>query len=374
MFSRKKLVERRVILDQNDIPQLRRGEEANIITVLPNGDLFTSKYKANNDPTGPKFTDIANAHLRLDQAKPSYQFQQPYLPPQFQQWNGAGGLGQQNPYAAPFRPQNRPYFKIHAPTHQHILLAATRFNQAAVALGIEYAIVGGFAAHLYGGSRQTKSLDILLTPVAMANGSYIQPIIQDLFERNPGILETTGPDQFGQQDRIVVIADTAGVPINFFDCRNNNINFPVLVGMAGNNFDPTYAPIIPQNMPTAALPILLPRFLLYQRILHFGTYGGEEIQARDAQDILVFLNAMRRYQHVFTPQEAWELRPGVINLLHFAETHNFFAFLDLMQWRHVNIHLTENWRVEIRPQQRQPKPHFLRNGEPFIYRSNQRFL
>ena len=147
-----------------------------------------------------------------------------------------------------------------------------------------------------------------------------------------------------------------------------------MTGMAGNYFDPTYAPITPQNIPTAGLPVLLPRFLLCQRILHFGTYGGEEIQAQDSQDILVFLYAMRRYQHVFTPQEAWELRPGVINVLHFAETRNFVAFLDLMQWRHVNIHLTENWRVEVRPQQRQPKPHFLRNGEPFIYRSNQRFF
>ena len=65
--------------------------------------------------------------------------------------------------------------------------------------------------------------------LVMANGSYIQPIIQALFERNPGILETTGPDQFGQQDSIVVTAGTAGVAINFFDCRNNNIDFPMLI-------------------------------------------------------------------------------------------------------------------------------------------------
>ena len=137
MFSRKKLVERKVILDQNDIPRLRPGQEAEIITILPNGDQFTSKYKARNDPTGAKFTDVVNAHLRLDQAQPPYQFQQSYLPPQLQQPNGA--LGQPNSYATPvlppFQPQNRPYFKIRAPTHQDILLAANSLQPSSCRLG-----------------------------------------------------------------------------------------------------------------------------------------------------------------------------------------------------------------------------------------------
>lgn len=321
----KKLVERRVILSADDLPRLDRDQEAEIITVLSNGDIFTSKYTPNKDSRRIKLNEIVNNHLRIDQAMCPNPLLRPLsLSPPPRRWPG------------------NQYVKIEAPSHDQLLVAANIFNDRAIALGISYVIVGGFAAQLYGGVRPTKSLDILLKPpYVMGQRSHIQPAIQDLFNRNPGVLETTFPDQFGQQDRIVIIGGNVGITIKFFDSVNNNIGFKPIIPTSSveTHLERTWQFVVTQNNLSIRLPVLLPRHLLYQRILNFGTHLGEETQIKDIADIHVFLSEMRRYHQVFPQNEAWELRRGVINILYFSQQRNIVKMLDRNMWREVNIHL-----------------------------------
>ena len=109
----------------------------------------------------------------------------------------------------------RTFTKIPDVTFSDLLLAASIFDQVARGSNIKYAIVGGVSAHIFGGWRQTKTLDILLAP-RLCDGT-IRSLINELFDANPNFLNYIHPNRYGH---IVVVHGNAGVPINFIDCVN----------------------------------------------------------------------------------------------------------------------------------------------------------
>ena len=237
-------------------------------------------------------------------------------------------------------------------TFHHLLIAAFKFNRAARRCNVEYAIIGGVSAHIFANNRrQTKSLDILLAPRLSGRQFHdLTPVIDELFDRNVNDLNFVLPNRMGH---IVVTEGTSGVPINFIDCVNNFLDFPDLVAMTrpgrthGNEDgrEPTYSfqhinpPGVDQGI---YIPVVLPRILLQQRLLHFHRSQAERDkvsrQKNDVQDIFAYLNVLYGVENEsFTLEEAQVLVPKVRDVLHFARLHWLPEVLDLDKWRWINI-------------------------------------
>ena len=58
----------------------------------------------------------------------------------------------------------RAFIKVTNVAFSDLLLVVFIFNEVARYSNLKYAIVGGLSAHIFGGWRQTKTLDILLGP------------------------------------------------------------------------------------------------------------------------------------------------------------------------------------------------------------------
>ena len=224
---------------------------------------------------------------------------------------------------------------------------------------IEFAIIGGFSARIFGGNRITKSLDILIAPQVFINGQYrVRQIIDELFKNNPNVLEYTRPNC---QGHIVVTHGNVGVAINFVDCVNNVYHFPDLVAetrpdgtpWSHNDPEPTwsYRYIQPAGTSTGSnVPVLLPRLLLQQRVLHFTRpHEKDEVDRKknDINDIAVYLTSLYGSEHQsFTDEEALELLPHIRDILRFADSH-WMEGLEVAKWRWINIPLREgDWRAE----------------------------
>lgn len=325
-----KLVERRLVKNINDIPTIRPDETMKIITFIPEGDQIISDYDPEED-SNAKLRNLVTAHLRLGKVpppNPPAPAPNPPVPapnPPVPLPNPPVPLP--NPVPAPNPPVPAPnppvpapnppqlqYAEIYDPSHLDLLVAARSFNEVARRSYVEYAIIGGFAAVLYGGTRPTKSLDILLK---QCHQSAIQQI-QLLFNNCQGVLKLTPQDHRGQQHIIIVTAGIAGIRLQFFDCANyNNIHFPNLVLHGTYDF---YFPPTPQNMLQIAFPVLLPRYLLLQRILHFGR---DQTQSNDYLDIYVFLKEMRNRREAIDSPDILRLSSRIQDVVCFGVNLGF---------------------------------------------------
>ncbi len=230
--------------------------------------------------------------------------------------------------------EKRVFTQILQPSDQDLVLAASKFNDAARRFNIEFAIIGGFSALIFGGNRLTKSLDILIAPRLFINSEYeVRQVIDELFKNNPNVLEYTRPNC---QGHIVVTHGNVGVAVNFVDCVNNVYHFPDLVAetrpdgtpWSHNDPEPTwsYRYIQPAGVPTGSnVPVLLPRLLLQQRILHFTRpQEKDEVDRKknDVNDIAVYLTSLFGSEHQsFTDEEALELLPHIRDILRFTDSH-----------------------------------------------------
>ena len=237
-------------------------------------------------------------------------------------------------------------------TSHHLLVAAFKFNRAARRCNVEYAIIGGVSSHIFANDRrQTNSLDILLAPRLSGRQFHdVTPVIDELFNRNVNDLNFVLPNRMGH---IVVTEGTSGIRFNFIDCVNNSLDFPDLVAMTrpdgtqGNEDGraPTYSfqHINPPGVDGGIyVPVVLPRILLQQRLLHFHRSRPERDkvsrQKNDVQDIIAYLNVLSSVENEsFTLEEAQVLVPKVRDVLHFARLHWLPEVLDLAKWRWINI-------------------------------------
>lgn len=257
------------------------------------------------------------------------------------------------PYSEP-----RTFTKIRDITFSDLLLAASIFDHVARGSNIKYAIVGGVSAHIFEGWRQTESLDILLAPHLYDGRRLIRPLINELFDANQDVLNYIHPNRYGH---IVVVEGNAGVPINFIDCVNNTLGFPDLValtrpdGTQWNQDDPeptySFQRIHPPGVQEGILvPVVLPRPLLFQRLLHFSRPSeSDEVtrKVKDVKDITTYLNALDGVEHQsFTDEEALVLAPKVKDVLRFAELYGLDGMTDLGKWGWININLEdEGWSI-----------------------------
>jgi hypothetical protein len=243
--------------------------------------------------------------------------------------------------------------KIPHPTYQDILTAALRWNEIAVASKIKYAIIGGLSANILGSSRRTRTLDILIAPRVMGNQSFLQPLLNELFDLNANILSYTLTNRHGH---IVVTTANAGVPVNFIDCVNNIFNFPDLIaptqpdGRPWNQDDPeptwSYQRAVLAN-DEYKFPVVLPRLLLQQRLLHFEKRNSTiSTKTNDVKDIITYLDALQGSENQsFTDEEAQLLLPRIWEVLRFAERQWLSAVVDVNKWNYINIPLVEgDWR------------------------------
>ena len=218
---------------------------------------------------------------------------------------------------------------------------------------MRYAIIGGVSATIFGSQRRTKSLDILLAPRQCGDKFLLRPVIKDLFDRHPQALNYSLPDQRGH---IVVTKERAGVPINFIDCVNNIYDFPNIVypppPHVRDGPEPTVVleRICPPHIPQGVIvPVVLPRILLQQRILHFTRPNEKDILKRrrnDVNDIVVYLNALQCTENEsFTDEEAVMLLPKIRDVLRFAETYFMKDAVEVNKWLYVNIPLVAgDWK------------------------------
>jgi len=253
------------------------------------------------------------------------------------------------------RPSPETFVMIPHPTHADLLTAAYLFDQIAQKYRLPYAIIGGLSAHILGGGRQTKSLDILIAPRFSGNQYLLGPLLNDLWDHNPSQLQYTQTNRHGH---IVVTRGNSGVPINFIDCVNNIYNFPNLVGPTQpdgrpwNHDDPEptweYRWTTSTNFPTPIrLPVVLPRLLMGQRILHFGRRDATvETKTRDVKDITAYLNALKGVENQsFTDQEAISLLPKIRQVLRFADQYWLTDVCNIGLWGWINIPLVEGeWK------------------------------
>lgn len=253
--------------------------------------------------------------------------------------------------------EKRIFTQLDDPSYDDLLLAICKFNDIAHHSNIDYAIVGGFSARIFGGHRTTKSLDILIAPQHCINGqNRMTQIIDELFENNPNVLEYIRPNHEGH---IIVTHRNVGVPTNFIDCGNTVYHFPDLIaetrpdGTSWSHNDPeptwTYRHIQSDEMPAGFnIPVLLPRLLLQQRVLHFiRSQEKDDLDRKknDINDIAVYLTYLYGSEHQsFTDEEAQELLPHVRDILRFADSNSMDG-LELSKWRWINIPLKEgDWR------------------------------
>jgi hypothetical protein len=246
-----------------------------------------------------------------------------------------------------------PYVKITNPSPEDIQHAASVFNQAAGWSNIKYAIIGGSSAQLYGGSRPTKSLDILITPQLDGNVFVVRTVIDKLFDKNPTLLNYTGP---GRHGHVVITNGTQGVPINFISCKHNTFDFPDLIPptrpdetlWGHHDPDPTWVSVTihPRNVPTGLpVPVLHPRILLMQRVLHFRRGQETDPEGRmksDVRDIAAYLNVLQgKENESFTNEEANNLIVRVRDVVRFAQEQIYSEATDVWKWRYINIALVD---------------------------------
>jgi hypothetical protein len=255
------------------------------------------------------------------------------------------------------RPSPEKFVMIPHPTHADLLTAAYLFDQIAQRYQLPYAIIGGLSAHILGGGRQTKTLDILTAPRLSGNQYLLGPLLNDLWDQNPSQLQYTQTNRHGH---IVVTRGNSGVPINFIDCVNNIYNFPNLVGPTRpdgrpwNHEDPEptwdyrWIPTSPNFPGPIRLPVVLPRLLLSQRILHFGrSHATVNTKTKDVKDITVYLTALFRVDHQsFTDDEARILLPKIRDVLRFAYQYNgtnagLIDACNIEKWLWINIPIVE---------------------------------
>jgi hypothetical protein len=352
----------------------REREDGCVLNVDDDGTLRDIKIRNG--------TDVKEIHLNWRNSSPSRKggkstkrhgnVTPPQLVPQWsipQQWQQAPlwSPGQSYPPVVPGIPavaqavnmpqQQSPAYealpekftKIPYPTHTDLLTAAYIFDQIALRSGIKYAIIGGLSAHILGSGRRTRSLDILIEPRVIGNQSYLHPLLNDLFDQNPRYLQYTRTNRFGH---IVVTDGNAGVPVNFIDSVNNIFNFPKLVaptqpdGRPWNQHDPEptwkyQRVVLPGLQAPILLPVVLPRLLLYQRILHFERPDATlETKTNDVKDMIVYLNALHGLQNEsFTDQEAQILLPRIWEIMRFAEGYWLKEICDIDKWLWINIPL-----------------------------------
>jgi hypothetical protein len=243
------------------------------------------------------------------------------------------------------------YSRLANPSHDELRYAAYRWHKVALWAHLEYAIVGGFAAVLHGSMRRTKSLDILLPPLPHGNGLRLQPLIDGLFDANPMILNYSRGNREGH---VVVTAEGVGVTVNFIKCANNVLDFPEIIQPQNQDArrEVTISNIViqtPQTEGPIAVPVLLPRLLLQQRLFHFQREGDDDDLLRkqnDVSDIIAFLNALQTARdQSYTDEEAATLVPKVRDLLTFAELYWLQDATDVEKWLYINIPLREgDWR------------------------------
>jgi hypothetical protein len=255
--------------------------------------------------------------------------------------------------------KRRAFTQLAQPSDQDLFLAACKFDDVARRLDIEFAIIGGFSARIFGGNRLTKSLDILIAPRVFINGQYrVRQVIDELFQTNPNVLEYTRPNC---QGHIVVTHGNVGVAINFVDCINNIYHFPDLVAetrpdgtpWGRNDPEPTwsYRYIQPAGISAGSnVPVLLPRLLLQQRVLHFTRpQEQDEVDRKknDINDIAVYLTCLHGSEHQsFTDEEALELLPHVRDTFCFADLY-WMGGLEVAKWRWINIPIRDgDWRAQ----------------------------
>lgn len=249
--------------------------------------------------------------------------------------------------------------KFSKPSDQDLFLAAYTFDQVARSSDIQYAIVGGFSARIYGASRLTESLDILIAVDTCSNKTQVNPVIDELFDKNPLILGYTGPNR---QGHIVIINKNVAVPINFINCGDPVYEFPDLVAETRsdgtlrdcNEPEPTWS--LQDIQPSGkfagfCVPVLLPRLLLEQRVKHFiRPHEQDEVnrQKNDIEDITAYLTVLFGSEHQsFTGEEARYLLPHVRNIMRFAESHSL-QVPELAKWRWINIPIREgDWRKSV---------------------------
>jgi hypothetical protein len=352
--------------------KIRKDDDKNDLTItMPDGTIFTWA-NPNKQPPPQQFPLlVAPAQNRNIQPPPIIQLQpllnqqqQPNMvrpppiirpPPEMHQAPIPPVQQRSVPAVRPNQPfSTAPGFvKIPNPSPQDIQLAASIFNQAAAWSQIKYAIIGGFSAQIYGGNRLTKSLDILIAPRKVGNQFLLRPVIDELFDKNPQLLNYTGSNRHGH---IVITDGIAGVPITFIDCINNIYNFPDLIaparpdGTPWGHDDPeptyTFRQIYPLNLPTGlAIPVLHPRILLGQRVWHFDRYSEGDVETRkknDIKDIIVYLNLLQGTENEsFSDAEARALIAKVRDVARFAKLYWFSDAADVGKWRYINIPLVE---------------------------------
>jgi hypothetical protein len=253
--------------------------------------------------------------------------------------------------------EQRAFIEIPEPSLPDCLLAASIFHHVALRHNIEYAIVGGVSAHIFGGQRPTKSLDIILAPCQCGDQWLIGPVIDDLFAGNPDHLNYVSPDRF---DHIVVTDGNAGVPINFFTCFRSPLDFPDLVpllqpyGTPWNQDGPeptfSFQHIYPPGVKGGVrVPVVLPRLLLWQRLQHFRRYEktsgvGLTRRKNDVKDIIAYLNVLYGVENQsFTDDEAQDVLPKVEDVLRFAKLYWFNDGLESEKWDWINVGLENGW-------------------------------
>jgi len=236
------------------------------------------------------------------------------------------------------------------PSNPDLLLAACIFSQCASWSNLRFAVIGGLSAIIYGSQRRTKSLDILLAPRQCGDKLLLRPVIDELFDRFPQLLNYSLP---GKKGHIVLTQDHAGVAVNFIDCINNIYDFPDIVSpYVRDGPEPTvcYQQICPPHIPQGvAIPVVVPRLLLQQRILHFDRPNRKNTLMRkrnDVNDIAVYLNALQCTDNEsFTDEEAATLLPKIRGVLRFAETYFLKDAVEVGKWLYLNIPLVEgDWK------------------------------
>jgi hypothetical protein len=351
--------------------KIRKDDETNDLTItMRDGTILTVANPNKQPPTQQLAWPVAPAQNRNNQPpqiivpQPRLNQQQPPVPvrpppilqpPQMRQFTTPPVQQRSVPAVRSNRPfSTAPGFvQIPDPSPEDIQLAASIFNQAAAWSQIKYAIIGGSSAQIYGGNRLTKSLDILIAPRQVGNQLLLRPVIDELFDKNPQLLNYTASNRHGHT---VITDGIAGVPINFIDCINNIYNFPDLVaptrpdGTQWGHDDPeptyTFQQIYPLNIPTGlVIPVLHPRILLAQRVWHFDRYSEGDAVTRkknDVKDIIVYLNKLQGTENEsFSDDEARGLIAKVRDVARFAKLYWFNDAADVGKWRYINIPLVE---------------------------------
>jgi len=185
------------------------------------------------------------------------------------------------------------YHAIPTPTVQNLHNVAYALHRILSAAHYIYAIIGGLATLLYNGNRPTYSLDVLIEPRLFMDNGFL---LKDLFARNPAYLNYSR-----EGHHLVVVHNNTGVVVRFV--RAGKCGFPRLIPRHTTSAPwekdkrpPTWqwALIYPDKRPDGTrVPLLLPQYLLEQKLLAFERERMYEKRNRDVYDVNVFVYAVR---------------------------------------------------------------------------------